>query len=348
MKTKLFMIALVSVGLFSSLTSCGKSGQSETVIPEKNAEIAVNVSYPKDGKLTEQFVYSGTISGEEESVVRAKVSENISEVLVSVGQSVKKGTLLVKFDLSSGSTQYEQAKSAYELAQKTHERNIALLKVGGISQMMADQSKTQFDVATANLKAVQNMLWVESPIDGTITNVSVNPGDFISAGTAMMTVSNLSSLKTTVFLSAKDAGKIKVGAPVTLKLVDYPTETAEGRVTEIAKAANPNTRTFETKIRITKSPALYRSGLFVEASIINPTNETALLVPVTALTSKNGRPALFIVQPDSMVKSVIVDLGFRTNEMATILSGITAQDKIVTTGTLLVKDGDKVLPKQAN
>ncbi|MBN8706068.1 MAG: efflux RND transporter periplasmic adaptor subunit [Bacteroidetes bacterium] len=337
-------IILAGVVLFSG---CGKGSSSETVVPQKNTELSVDVQKPESGSLTEVLSYSGSLSGEEESILRSKVSETVSDVTVAIGQQVKKGTVLVKFDLTTSSVQYDQARSNYELAQKTFERNANLLKVGAISQQLFDQTKTQMDVALANFDNVRNMVQIESPIDGTVTSLNVSAGDFVPAGTPVVTVSRISSLKTSISLNSTDASKVKVGSPVLISLTDNPAIKTEGRITEIARSADPATRTFEAKIRLS-STTNFSSGLYVNVEILNNTNEKALLVPVTALAVKLGKTALFVMQPDSIVSSVFVTTGYRNNDKVTILSGVTDKDVVVTSGTLLLKDGDKVNPVVKN
>lgn len=343
-----FLLSIVLLLTGSVLISgCGKGSQSETIIPKKNTELTVDVQKPESGSLTEVLTYSGSLSGEEESVLRSKVSETISEVVVSIGQQVKKGTILVKFDLTTASVQYAQARSNYELAEKTYERNLNLLKAGAISQQLLDQTKTQLDVALANYENVRNMVQIESPIDGTVTNLNVSAGDFVSAGSPVVTVSKISSLKTSVSLNSSDLAKVKVGSPVLITLTDNPSVKTEGRITEIAKSADPATRTFEAKIRLSSTQG-FSSGLYVNVEILNKTTQQALLVPVTALAAKLGKTALFVMRPDSVVSSVFITTGYRNNENVTILSGITEQDLIVTSGTLLLKDGDKIKPVVKN
>lgn len=342
----LLSIAILLAGAVA-FTGCGKSSKSETVVPHKNTELSVDVQKPESGSLTEVLSYSGSLSGEEESVLRSKVSETVSDVAVTIGQQVKKGTVLVKFDLTTSSVQFEQAKANYELAQKTYDRNANLLKAGAISQQLFDQTKTQLDVALANFDNVRNMVQIESPIDGTVTSLNVSAGDFVPAGTPVVTVSRISSLKTSISLNSTDASKVKVGSPVMISLTDNPAIKTEGRITEIARSADPATRTFEAKIRLS-STTNFSSGLYVNVEILNNTNQKALLVPVTALAVKLGKTALFVMQPDSIVSSVFVTTGYRNNEKVTILSGVTDQDVVVTSGTLLLKDGDKVNPVVKN
>jgi len=329
------------------LWGCGKKGQSETVTPQKNTELRVDVEKPVTGELTEVLSYSGSLSGEEETVLRAKVSETVVSIPVSIGQPVKKGDVLIRFDLATASVQFEQARSSYELAQKTYERNANLLAAGAISQQALDQTKTQLDVAKANYDNVKNMVQVESPIDGTVTAVSVNEGDFVTAGASLVTVSKISSLKTSVSLTSTDLPKVKTGTEVQVSLADNPEIKTTGRITEIARSADPATRTFEAKIRL-NSTQNFSSGLYVNVTILHKTTEPALILPVSALGAKLGKPSVFIMKPDSSVYSVNIKTGYRTTEKVTVLSGIKPEDLIVTTGTLLLKDGDKVSPAVKN
>lgn len=337
------LLSLTIAVLMTALVFSGcKSGNSEnSVKPEKNIILSVDAQKPTEKNLAEIITYSGTISGEEETTVRAKISETVIDVPVSVGQYVKKGTVLVRLDASSGTTQYEQAKSNFELAQKTYDRSANLFKVGGISQQSLDQAKTQLDVAQSNFNSVRSLIQIEAPIDGSVTSISVNPGDFVTVGSVVAVVSNLSSLKTTIDLSAKDVLKVKVGTEVKVSLVDYPSETSTGRVYEVAKSADSNTRTFAAKIRLTKPSAAFKSGLFGRVEISTGANKSSLVIPVSALYTKDSKPAVFLVQ-DSIAVVKPIEIGYRDNEFVSIVSGLTTSDYVVTSGTLLLKNGDKI------
>ena len=338
-------VTILVAGL--AVNGCKKANPEGSVVPEKNSILTVDMQKPVQKDIAEILTYSGTVTGEEETAIRSKISETVVEVPVSVGQYVKKGTVLVKFDNTTGTTQYEQAKSNFELAQKTYDRNLNLFKVGGISQQMLDQAKTQLDVAASNYNGVKSMVQVEAPIDGTVTSINVNPGDFVTVGSAVAVVSNLSSLKTTIDLSAKDISKVKVGTQVKVSLVDYPNETATGRVYEVAKSADNSTRTFAAKIRLSKPGSVFKSGLFARVEISTSENKTGFVIPVSALYTSNSHPAVFVVK-DSVAYVQQIEIGYRDNSNVAVISGITASDYVVTSGTLLLKNGDKINPKKLN
>ncbi len=339
------VVTILVAGL--AVSGCKKANPEGSVVPEKNSVLTVDMQKPVQKDIAEILTYSGTVTGEEETAIRSKISETVVEVPVSVGQYVKKGTVLVKFDNTTGTTQYEQAKSNFELAQKTYDRNLNLFKVGGISQQMLDQTKTQLDVAASNFNGVKSMVQVEAPIDGTVTSINVNAGDFVTVGSAVAVVSNLNSLKTTIDLSAKDISKVKVGTQVKVSLVDYPNETATGRVYEVAKSADNNTRTFAAKIRLSKPSSAFKSGLFARVEISTSENKTGFVIPVSALYTSNSHPAVFVVK-DSVAYVQQIEIGYRDNSNVAVISGITASDYVVTSGTLLLKNGDKINPKKLN
>ncbi|NUQ81525.1 MAG: efflux RND transporter periplasmic adaptor subunit [Bacteroidetes bacterium] len=337
------LLLLVTTSLF--LSGCTQT-ESDAIVPEKNNELLVDVARPAVGSLIQELNYSGTVSGSEETVVRARVSETVLAIPVSIGQQVEKGAVLVNFDVSTGSVQYDQAKSGYDLAVKTYERYNNLLKAGAISQQMLDEIKVNLDVAEANLRSVKNLVMLESPISGTITAIHVNEGDFVTAGSAVVTVSKLSSLKTSIALSSADLQKLKVGTQVKVKLTDDPSVLSEGTIYEIAKAADPATRTFEAKIRLS-SQSGFRSGQFVGVTIYISNGEKTLLLPVNSLTTKLGKQAVLVVNPDSSLSAVQITTGYRTTETVSVLSGLSPDQKVVISGTLLLKEGDKIIPREA-
>jgi RND family efflux transporter MFP subunit len=129
---------------------------------------------------------------------------------------------------------------------------------------------------------------------------------------------------------------------IMVRLSDDPSVSAEGHVREVAAQADPTTRTFEVKVGLTAPPPTMRLGSSVTGSL-QLTSEPAIILPAAALTSLNGKPAVWIVDPASLTVS-LRDIEFTRFEPDTVIvaHGVETGDIVVTAGVHALHPGQKV------
>jgi RND family efflux transporter MFP subunit len=135
---------------------------------------------------------------------------------------------------------------------------------------------------------------------------------------------------------------------VTVRLADDPSVTAMGRMREVAAQADPTTRTFEVKVGLTDPPLAMRLGSTLTGTMTLE-SEPAMTIPASALTSLNGQPAVWIVDPEKLTVSLrnIRTLKF-TPEAVIIQHGIETGDIVVTAGVHALHPGQLVRLHNSN
>ncbi len=189
--------------------------------------------------------------------VAPDVSGFVSEVLVRDNQSVKQGDVLFRIDRARFAIALEQAEAAVEgrkatleQARRDRERYEQLKDV--VSQQKTEQARMQEaeaamahrqaladrDLARLNLERSE----VKASVNGTITNLSLRPGDYITAGTPEVALVDTDSLRIEGYFEETKLARISVGAPVTIRLMGQPA-TLEGHVESIAAGIEDRERT---------------------------------------------------------------------------------------------------------
>jgi HlyD family secretion protein len=184
----------------------------------------------KNNRAGELF-YSGTIEATQ-AKLSFQVPGRVNLVNFKEGQSVKKGELIAELDRAELQARYAQAsalvKSASDTlvnARKNYQRFEELFKKGVVSEKERDNLKLNYEIAQSKLVEAQSLLKqasvyldytrMKSPMDGVITSRNIEPGETVTAGREVITVSNLSNVELKIFIEETQIGKVRPNQQVT-------------------------------------------------------------------------------------------------------------------------------------
>jgi multidrug efflux pump subunit AcrA (membrane-fusion protein) len=233
-----------------------------------------------------------------------------------------------------------QAQSAYEQAVKHLD---AVKKTTALTSK--DAAEGQLTSANGRLESAQAMeefASLRSPIDGVVTDRPMFPGETAAAGSTVITVMDTSSLLAKLHLAQSSAQKLKLGhkAEITVPGVDAP---VEATVSLISPALDPGSTTVEVWLKLPNKLGLLKVGTPVHAVILGATIKEAMQVPTAAIVPSNdGGTSVMVIKADGTAHKKAVTVGIRTPEMVQILSGLEADDMVITTGGYGLDNGTKV------
>ena len=154
--------------------------------------------------MNRNLTYNAILSGIKESSASAMVGGRIEKVLVKVGDFVNKDQVIITFPMDSPTTQYYQAKVAFENSQSTFERYQKLFEVGGISAQDLDNVKTQYEVNKANWDTVKKMVKVLAPISDMLQKFQLKNLMMLKKKLSLATIADLKKIERQVFNVAED------------------------------------------------------------------------------------------------------------------------------------------------
>ncbi len=324
--------------------SCG--GNEET--KENNSANNVNDTIPvqtakvelKDLKISKTF--SGTLEGEEQANIVAKIPERITSIKIKVGESVKSGQLLVELDKSGASSQYYQAEAGYLNASRDLERMKALLAEGAISQQMLHGVQTQYNIAKANFEAAKSTVELVTPIGGVVTAINANVGDLANPGMPIVVVANISSLKAIFSVGEGDISNFAVGQPTEIYSELKPVLIQKGRIQQISKSADIQSRSFEIKSVFSNTyDRWFKPGMFCRVKVELKSQKGSLLIPNLAIVNNPNSKNVFVIENGKAVLKVI-QTGLTDGTFTEVLSGLKEGETIATIGMNNLKDGSHV------
>ncbi len=325
------------------LAGCGKSPNAKKQTADLSySSIPVEIATARRGSFSVIRQFSGTLEGEEQANIVAKISERITQLNVKVGDEVKAGQVLVELDKSGATSQYYQAQAGFTNAEKTYERMKALYHEGAISQQSLDGAQTAYEVAKANFDAAKSAVDLTTPIPGVVTAVNVSMGDLTVPGNVLITVARIGRMKVDFDVNETDLGILSVGKAVAVFSEAKPELTVNGNVIQVSKSADIHSRTFQIKALFSNTrDNWFRPGMFCRVNVPQGSDSRNLVVPNAAIVSDGVVSRVFRVRYGRSY-SVPVQVGITDGKSAEILSGLAEGDTVVTTGATTARDSGYV------
>ncbi|MBK7630421.1 MAG: efflux RND transporter periplasmic adaptor subunit [Ignavibacteriales bacterium] len=341
---KLLSIAIIFFSLIV-IQACGEKPEDTTSIDKTTYVDTVSVEAQLIGikEITISKTFSGTLEGEDQANIIAKIPERIMKVNVKVGEYVKAGNVLFELDKGGASSQFYQAQAAYLNAQKNYERMQNLLKEGAISQQTFDGVQTLYEVAKANFDAARSTVEITSPISGVVTSINVNIGDLANPQMPMATIANIGRMKAKFNVGESDVPSFYVGQLVQIYSEMNPDVIQAGKINQLSKSANIQSRTFEMQALFSNTQdRWFKPGMFCRVNVKMKTKNNSLVVPFNAIVKENNSDGIYLINEDkAYFKSITT--GISDGKFIEVISGLKTGDRIVTVGMNNLKDGTVVM-----
>lgn len=238
------------------------------------------------------------------------------------------------------------AKNAWRMAQK-HLQNF---QTSGARQQQ-QAAKGQMEAAQGQYLSAQAQLGyteIRSPIDGSVADRSVWPGDIAPAGTPLFIIVDIARVVLRIHIPQGQAAQLHIGAPATLSVPGLQS-TVPAKVSIISPALDPNSTTVEVWLVADNPDRRLAPGSSVGASIVVRKIPSALVVPESAvLVNDQGQARVMTLGPDNLAHDHPIVTGIRNNGLVQILSGLRAGDPVIVSGNFGLPDKSRVKPQPAD
>ena len=319
-----------------AVTGCGKKQESvrETLPP---VAVRIQTIEKKPHLASEEVV--ATVNSKLRSVIESKVSGRIDKMLVTPGQQVKAGDLLAELDVREIRAKLDQATPIREQAEKDLTRYTDLLAKRVITQQEFEGAQSKARVARAAVIEAETMLGyakVTAPFDGVITRKLADVGDLATPGKPLVEMEDPAALRLEAAVPEAIIDRVFLGSKL---MVRIGSNDLEGVVREMSPTADPNSRTLLVKLDLPTTPGL-RTGQFGRVAV--PVAETSVLrVPASAIL-RRGQMELVFIRNDKHAQLRIVKTGKHIGEEIEIVSGVNADEQVITEGAANLVDGQPI------
>jgi len=237
--------------------------------------------------------------------------------------------LLPKADFDTTNSGYKVAEAKYEDSLEEVRNRQALLA----------QRRSELEIARQQL--ADSVLY--APISGMIRQRNANSGQYLAAGTSVVTVVQMHPLRLKTAVPEREARMIRIGQPVRVTVEGAP-GTHQGRVARISPSFDETNRTLLVETEVLNTARILRPGAFSRAEIVVAAGYRALLAPAASITTFAGIDRVFVVS-EGKVSEKRIKAARRSDEGVEIVDGIKSGDRVVLNPGNIT-DGEKVIVKE--
>ncbi|HOZ66145.1 MAG TPA: efflux RND transporter periplasmic adaptor subunit [Burkholderiaceae bacterium] len=330
--------------------------KSDKAAPAPKAALTVTTVQPSNSSLALKLPANGNVTAWQEASVGAEANGlRLTQVLVNVGDTVKKGQLLATFAGESVQADMAQAKAALMEAQANAidaaanaERARTLQNTGALSAQQINQFITGEKTAAARVEAAQAMLnaqsvrtqntQVRAPDNGVISARGATVGAVVGAGSELFRMIRGGRLEWRAEVTSTEVGNIKPGSKVSITSASGAQ--VQGTVRTIAPTVDAATRNALVYVDLPAHPGV-KAGMFAKGEFAMGT-ANALTLPYPALVLRDGFTYAMRVDANNKVSQVKIETGRRMGELVEIKQGAKLGEKFVSSGAAFLADGDVV------
>jgi membrane fusion protein, multidrug efflux system len=285
--------------------------------------------------------------------VTTDVSGRVTQILFSPGAHVAQDTPLVQLFDAPEQGDLANYKAQATVAQLSLDRAKQLAARQFGPQATVDQAQAAYDQALAGIaktEAIISQKLVRAPFAGELGVRHVEVGQYLTAGTAIVSLTDLSELYANFTMPEKDSGQLKVGQTVRLRVDAYSGRIFEGKITTIEPQVATDTRNLRVQATIANPDQLLKPGMFVSTTVVLPDKPPVVTIAETAVDYTLYGDSVFLItekKSDDGKTSLtavrtFVQTGNRVDGRAEILKGLKAGDRVVAVGQNKLQSGTAV------
>jgi membrane fusion protein (multidrug efflux system) len=297
--------------------------------------------------LVDYLILPGTVRAYEDIDLAAKSAGTVNWVGPKEGDRIEQGEKVLTVEMKSVATRETEARVRYEQARKDYERMKKLFEEEIISKGQLDNAKTALDTSRAALDSVNVNLddgSLESPIDGILDQLSIDPGEYISPGRTVMKIVNIDKVKVELPVPEKDILYFEPDQDVKITFDTTAGETREfqGLIEFVSMTADNTTRTYLTKVLVENPEHVLRPGMIVRAHLVRRQMDDAIAVPFFTIIDHEKSKAVFVVDDQSTARIKLIDYGIFQRGIVEVRDGLDVGERLIIVGQRKLVDGEKV------
>lgn len=291
------------------------------------------------------------------ALVLTPLSGRILDLKVALGDRVARGQILAEIDspeLAQAYDDHDKAADAEALTGRNLHRQEEQARLGTASlrdldQARSDHAQAQAELtrADARLRVIgvpagqprdRRILTVRAPLSGSVTTLTVAPGNMINDPTQpLMTVADLSTVWVTAQVPEKDISRVAVGQTAHVRLDAHPDKPLNGKISFVSDVVEPDTRRNKVRIVFRNPDHLLKPNMFATVILLGAPASRVVL-PSSAVVMNNDRISVFVETGPWTFERRTVEALLEEYSSVAIESGVNPGDRVVVKGGILLND----------
>lgn len=344
------LVCLIAV----ALAGCQQAEEAKPVPPRPVRTVTVELAERQIGSN-----FTGRIEAENQPALSFRIGGRVAERAVNIGSRLMTGDIVARLDpenelnalrssqaiLASAESRFRQADGHYERQSRLRSRGVASQAEFDDAQQSRKTAQAQVDASLAQVRTAEHVVsftTLRADAPGVVTAVGAEPGEVVSAGRMVVRLARQGGLDAVFDVPADLVRSYPQDLTITIALSSDPSVQIAGQVREVAPQADPVTRTLRVRIGLNNPPSSFRLGSTV-IGIVSSDSGSAMVIPASALISREASPTVWVVDPQTMTVSTRGIEIVRSDKAKAIVSkGLMPGEIVISAGADLLAAGQKV------
>lgn len=358
------IVALILGIVFGVQAFFGKMGK-KFMAAAASAPQTVSTTVAAAAEWQPYYQSTGTARAVRGADLSAQASGVVEQIAIDSGSEVPAGKVLLRLNPNDDYAKLQQLQAAAELADQTLKRDQEQFAAQAISQASIDTDVSTQKSAHAQVAAQEALIQekiVKAPFAGRLGIRQVDLGQYLTAGTAIVTLQALDPILIDFYLPQQALSQVKIGQAVTATIDTYPGETFKGTVESVNSKVDTASRNVQVRAALPNADRRLLPGMFASVRIEYGAKRNPITLPQTAVTYNPYGDTVYVVEqrgvddkghPRLEVQQRFVKLGPTRGDQIAIESGVKPGEVIVTAGQIKLRNGvpvavnNDVLPANA-
>ena len=355
-KRMLIMLAAVGLlfgGLFGFKAFVGTKIR-ESIAAQGIPPQSVSTAKAQFTEWQGEFQAVGTLRAVRGADMAPEVSGLITAIHFQSGQEVAEGAPLVQLNNESDVARLQSLMAAVELAEANYDRDQKQLAIQAVSQAVVDADAATLKSAKAQVaeqRALVAKKLVRAPFAGRLGIRAVDVGQYVNAGTKLVTLQALDPVYVDFYAPQKSLGRIALRQKIALKTDAFQGQQFPGEVSSIDPKVDPATRNVQVRATVRNPKRSLLPGMFATVVLASGGPQRFLTLPQTAVSYNPFGDTVFVVEESKgkdekvalVAQQKFVTTGEARGDQVAILSGIKEGDTVVTAGQIKLRSGFPVI-----
>jgi RND family efflux transporter MFP subunit len=340
--------------------------------PGGRAPMPVDMAPATRHEVIDYITVVGNLIGQATVDVVPRVGGRIESIPVKLGDRIARGQTIAKIEdeqireqinqrmasLKVNEANVTQRENDAKLAETIYARMKAQYDRDLLSKQLLEDAEAKYNTAVSNVGVAKAQLvqtqssvdelkitlantTVTSPVDGFVSRRVLDQGAFAGANTVILSVVDITLVRMVANLVEKDVKRVQPGVTALVEVDAFPGEQFSGQVSRVAPVFDPATRTAPMEIEVPNPGFRLKPGMYARVRLTVDRRPNALTVPRSAVADIEGKRGVFMLE-NQVARFHEVKTGLQDNERVEILEGLNEGQRVVTVGTLALRDGDRI------
>ncbi len=340
----------IKISIAAALTAFAISCNGETESSENNNAVRlvpVETITIEMGDFEDFIRLTGTVEAIDDAIISSESSGRILSIS-DRGQRVRQGEVIAQLDDRVLRSQYEAARTGFNLAEDTYNRLEALYADSIISTQDYESAKAQRDQARAQLDLTEKQLQdsrIEAPFDGRVEDRMIRQGELINPGQPVVRLVNTNRVRILAGIPERYSGEITEGSEVIANFRGIGGQLFTSEVTYAGNVIDPDTRTFTVEIELSNPDRRIKPDMVADLQVKRSTLSDVIVIPRTAILRDEEGVSVFRSTEENgrkIAELVDVRTGPASGALIQIIEGLSEGDEVVVSGMRTLSIGDEL------